>query len=287
MKAFATHSPEHIYFTGRNSSAAARLIAAIRSHHPSVALTFIELDLSSLQSVATAIKTGFKHDCLDFLLLNAGIIATPPVLSVDGYEIQFATNHLGHAMVTKQLLPYLLAATKTPGADVRVVTTTSEGYEFHRMIKGGIAFDELHNGGTISRMLLGPWVRYGQSKLAVILFATELGRRYPDIVSVSVHPGVVKTPMLEGFSIFNRMFNDVGMWLNNITPVEPPEGAFNQLWCAAGAAREDLVQGGFYKPVGVDCTEKLAPLAKDKELAKRLWDWTDEILAKFDDEAGR
>lgn len=76
--------------------------------------------------------------------------------------------------------------------------------------------------------------------------------------------------MLEGFSIFNRMFNDVGMRLNNITPVEPPVGALNQLWCAAGAAKEDLVQGGFYKPVGVDCTEKLAPLAKDKELAKRL-----------------
>lgn len=71
-------------------------------------------------------------------------------------------------MVTKQLLPYLLAATKTPSTDVRVVTTTSEGYEFHRMIKGGIAFDELRSGGTISRMFLGPWVRYGQSKLAVI-----------------------------------------------------------------------------------------------------------------------
>jgi NAD(P)-dependent dehydrogenase (short-subunit alcohol dehydrogenase family) len=286
VKAFAAHSPEHIYFTGRNSAAAASLIAEVRSVHPLVALTFIELDLSSLRSISTAINNGFEHDRLDILLLNAGIIAKPPDLSVDGYEIQFATNHLGHAMVTKQLLPYLTTATKMPNADVRVISNTSDGYEFHRLIRGGIAFDELQGGGTISRMLLGPWVRYGQSKLANILFASELGRRYPDIISVSVHPGVVKTPMLQGFSTSARLFNNFGMWLNNITPVEPPEGALNQLWCAAGATRGYLVQGGFYRPVGMDCTDKLAPLAKDKDLAKRLWNWTDEILAKYDG-AGR
>lgn len=281
VKAFAAHLPEHIYFTGRNSAAAASLIAELRSAHPSVALTFIELDLSPLRSIATAIKEGFRHRHLDTLLLNAGIIAKPPDLSVDGYEIQFATNHLGHAMVTKQLLPYLVTATKMPNADVRVISNTSDCYEFHRLIKGGIAFDELGGGGTISRILLGPWIRYGQSKLANILFAAELGRRYPDITSVSIHPGVVKTPMLEGFNTSARLFNDFGMWLNNITPVEPPEGALNQLWCAAGAPKGGLVQGGFYRPVGVNCTDKLAPLAKDKDLAKRLWDWTHAILARY------
>lgn len=286
VKSLAAFSPEHVYFTGRNSSAAADLIAEIRSAHPMVGITFIEFDLSSLRSISIALKEKFRHDRLDTLLLNAGIIAKPPVLSVDGYEIQFATNHLGHAMVVKQLLPYLLSATKIPGADVRVISLTSDGYEFHRLIKGGIAFDELQGGGTISRMFLGPlgpWARYGQSKLANILFAAELGRRYPDIISVSIHPGVVRTSMLEGFSTSARVINDVGLRLSNITPVEPPEGALNQLWCAAGASRKDLVQGGFYRPVGIDSTEKLAPLAKDGDLAKRLWDWTDGILAKYDD----
>lgn len=242
--------------------------------------------MSSLHSVTEGIKQGFKHDRLDILLLNAGIIAKPPTLSVDGYELQFATNHLGHAMLTKQLLPYLIKTTKAPGADVRVVTITSEGYEFHRMIKGGIAFDELQRGSTVSRTILGPWVRYGQSKLANILFASELARRHPNIMSVSVHPGVVKTPMLDGLSSFNRVFNDVACWMNGIIPVEPHQGAWNQLWCAAGAKRQDLVNGGFYKPVGVDFTKRLAPLAKDEELAKRLWEWTDEILGKFEDASG-
>ncbi|KAF9700693.1 hypothetical protein EKO04_001824 [Ascochyta lentis] len=189
-------------------------------------------------------------------------------------------------MLTKQLLPYLLHATKTPGADVRVVTNSSEGYEFHRMIKGGIAFDELQSGSPMSRILLGPWVRYGQSKLANILFASELGRRYPEIMSISVHPGVVKTPMLDGLSGFNWLFNNVGMRLNGITAVEPHQGAWNQLWCAAGATREELVNGDFYKPVGVDFTEQLTPLARDEGLAKRLWDWTDEILVKSEDQTG-
>lgn len=258
------------------------MVAEIQAKHPRIAVSFIKLDLSSLRSVLESLQAGFKHSHLDILLNNAGIIAKPPTLSVDRYEIQFATNHLGHAMLTKQLLPYLLNATKRPGADVRVVTTTSEGFEFHRMIKGGIAFDELQRGSTMNRRVLGPWVRYGQSKLANILFASELGRRYPEIMSVSIHPGVVKTPMLEGLSGFNKMLNDVGNWMNGITPVDPHQGVLNQLWCAAGAPREVLENGGFYKPVGVAFTEKLPPLAQDGVLAKNLWEWTDEILIKFD-----
>ncbi|KAJ8114260.1 hypothetical protein OPT61_g3813 [Boeremia exigua] len=282
VKAISAHSPDHIYFTGRNLSAAESLISDVRSKYSTVALTFIELDLSSLQSVAQGIKKSFSHDHLDILFLNAGIIAKPPALSVDGYEIQFATNHLGHAMLTKQVLPYLLNATRRPGGDVRVITTSSEGYELHRLIKGGISFDELQHGGTMSRMILGPWARYGQSKLANILFAAELGRRYPDIMSVSVHPGVVKTPMLDGLQGFNKIFNNVGLWANSITPMEPHEGAWNQLWCAAGARREELLNGGFYRPVGIDFTEKTTLLARDKELAKKLWDWTEDVLARFD-----
>lgn len=215
-------------------------------------------------------------------MLNAGIIAKPPSLSPDGYEIQFATNHLGHALLTKKLLPFLLAAAKTPGADVRVVSNTSEGYEFHRLVNGGISFAELESGSTMDRALLGPWVRYGQSKLANILFAAELGRRHPQIMSVSVHPGVVKTPMLHGLQGHNKWFSDLGMWMKGMKAVEPHEGAWNQLWCAAGAGRGELVNGTAYWPVGVDHTENLRPLAMDDELAKRLWDWTEEALSKHE-----
>ena len=278
---FAAHNPTHIYFTGRNASAASSLIAELQSTHPKIALTFIEMDLSSLRSVKEAIAKGFKHDRLDVLMNNAGIIAKPPILSVDRYEIQFATNHLGHAMLTKKLLPYLLKAAEQPHSDVRVVSNTSDGYEFHRLIKGGISFSDLDKGSTMNKWILGPWQRYGQSKLANILFAAELARRYPQITSVVIHPGVVKTPMVTEMRGFVRWFNNTACWLAGIEMMEPHQGARNQLWCAAGARKEELRNGGFYRPVGVDSTGDLKGEGANVELAVKLWEWTDRVLEKF------
>ncbi|KAF1847090.1 NAD(P)-binding protein [Cucurbitaria berberidis CBS 394.84] len=281
VRAFAAQNPSHIYFTGRNVSAANALISEIKAKHPTAALTFIEMDLSSLQSVKQGVLTGFKHDHLEILINNAGIIAKPQGLSTDGYEIQFATNHLGHAMLTQQLLPYLLTATQTPGADVRVVTVSSDGYAAHRGIKGGISFTELDSGSTMSRTVLGPWVRYGQSKLANILFASELARRYPNITSVSIHPGVVETPMNTEMRGFNKKFVSITTWLGGIKWMKPEQGVLNQLWCAAGAKKEVLKNGGFYRPVGVDDWETLTKEARDGELAKKLLDWTESVLDNF------
>lgn len=282
VKALVSHNPEHIYFTGRNATAADALISELKQSYPNVGYTFIRMDLSSLQSVKDGITKGFKHDRLDILLNNAGIIAKPPVLSVDGYEIQFATNHLGHAMLTKQLLPHLLKAAEAPNSDVRVITLSSDGYEAHRMIGGGISFKELDAGGTMSRLFLGGWVRYGQSKVANILFASELARRYPQITSVSLHPGVVKTPMVKGLEGFNGWFNSIMLWLAGIKMMEPHEGAYNQLWCAAGAKKEELTNGGFYRPVGLNSTKDLKGEGANTELAIELWEWTENVLAKFD-----
>ncbi|KAI4636976.1 hypothetical protein J4E93_010766 [Alternaria ventricosa] len=206
VRALAAHSPLHIYFTGRNVTAANALIADIKAKHPTTSLSFIKMDLSSLRAVKEAIAQEFKHDRLDILMNNAGIIAKPAVLSTDGFEIQFATNHLGHAMLTRELMPILLKTAKEPGADVRVVSNTSAGYEFHRAIKGGISFDELDAGSTMSRMMLGAWIRYGQSKLANILFATELARRHPELTSVAIHPGLVKTPMNTEMAGWSKTF---------------------------------------------------------------------------------
>ncbi|KAH7067454.1 hypothetical protein BKA63DRAFT_118128 [Paraphoma chrysanthemicola] len=281
VKAFAVHNPRHIYFTGRNASAADALITKIKLTHPDVALTFIEMDLSSLRSVKEALATYFKHDRLDILMNNAGIIAKPPTLSVDGYEIQFATNHLGHAMITKQLLPYLLKAAEEPGSDVRIIANTSDGYMFHQMITGGIAFDELEKGSTMNRWILGPWQRYGQSKVANILYAAELARRYPQLTSVVIHPGVVRTPMLNGLQGWNGLFTRVTVWLGGVPIMEPHQGVWNQLWCAAGAKKDELRNGGFYRPVGIDSTADLQGKGASVELAVKLWEWTDGILDKF------
>jgi predicted TIM-barrel fold metal-dependent hydrolase len=263
--AFAAHDPKHIYFTGRNASAASSLIAELIAKHANVSLTFIEMDLSSLRSVKEAIAKSFKH-----------------VLSADGYEIQFATNHLGHAMLTQHLLPFLLKAADEPNSDVRVIANTSDGYAFHQLIKGGIDFAALDTRSPMNKWLLGPWQRYGQSKLANILFAAELARRYPQITSVVIHPGVVKTPLVTGMTGFHYWFTITTCWLSGVKMVEPTQGAWNQLWCAAGAKKSELRNGGFYRPVGVDDTADLQGEAKNVELAAKLWEWTEGVLRKFE-----
>jgi NAD(P)-dependent dehydrogenase (short-subunit alcohol dehydrogenase family) len=257
------------------------LISDIKSKHATASLSFIRMDLSSLRAVKEAVAKEFKHDRLDILLNNAGIIVKPAVLSTDGYEIQFATNYLGHAMLTRELMPTLLKTAQEPNADVRVVSLTSAGYEFHRAIKGGISFDELDAGSTMSRMMLGGWIRYGQSKFANILFAKELARRHPKLTSVAIHPGLVNTPMNTDMAGWSKIFVNVTSRISGEKWLAPHEGVLNQLWCAVGVEKGVLRNGGYYTPGGVDSTEKLTAEARDEALAERLWEWTEKVLVKF------
>jgi NAD(P)-dependent dehydrogenase (short-subunit alcohol dehydrogenase family) len=237
------------------------------------------MDLTSLESVKTAIAEHFVHDRLDVVINNAGIMAQPQALSKDGYEIQFATNHLGHAMLLRELLPTLVKTSEKPNSDVRIISLTSLGYGLHPSM--GIDFKQLASGSTMSS-LGGPWVRYGQSKLANILYASELARRYPDMISVSLHPGVVRTPLFHTQTWYNRLLIVVSQWMSGGL-MEPEQGAWNTTWAAAAAKKEELRNGGFYIPVGSESFDSvLDQTAKDEKLATQLWDWTEQVLLRFD-----
>lgn len=121
-----------------------------------------------------------KFEYTDVILTSQGIMAVPWSKTKEGYEIQFGTNHMGHALLTKLLLPTLLKTAEAPNSDVRVINLASEGH----MFAPGIIYDQ---------DALEPYQtfrRYGQSKLANILHARELQRRYPQITATSLHPGV-------------------------------------------------------------------------------------------------
>ena len=107
--AIARHNPEHIYLGGRNASKCAVAIEEIKSAVPNAAVTFLECDLGSLTSVANAAAI-FKAQSsrLDIIMCNAGILDVPFGLTSDGYEVRFGTNHPGHALLIKLLLPTLL-----------------------------------------------------------------------------------------------------------------------------------------------------------------------------------
>ncbi|KAI1098815.1 oxidoreductase [Jackrogersella minutella] len=276
VEALAKHEPAHIYFTGRNTQAGDLLITEVKRTNPAVGMTFLRMDMTSLSSVKSACAQ-VSHDRLDLLMCNAGIMDKPPSLSEDGFEIHFAINHLAHAMLIRQLLPIMLRTAELPNSDVRLIILTSTGWQLHP--KNGIAFDTLLTKQEDLGML-GLSFRYGQSKLANILYASELARRYPSIKAVSVHPGVVATDLLNNLSKVKKAFVYGVNWLQGISVMDENKGRLSQLWVAAGAKRDELVNGAWYMPVGVLSDDKLDKFAKSEELARELWSYTENFLSK-------
>lgn len=117
-----------------------------------------------------------------------------------------------------------------------------------------------------------------QSKLANVIFAVELAKRYPQIITVSVHPRVVATGLINHLPWMDRLFVTVTNFLMGQKLMKPETGAYSQLWVAAGAKRSEIVNGGYYLPIGMFGNDKLNEVAKSHELASRLWDWTEKAL---------
>ncbi|KAI1262187.1 retinol dehydrogenase 14 [Xylariaceae sp. FL1019] len=277
VRYLAAKNPAKIFFSGRNKAAADELIADIKAVSPKTELIFIKCDLSSLKSVQQAAQQFISQsDRLDVLMNNAGVMALAPGLSEDGYEIQFATNHLGHALLIKLLAPIMLRTAEQPNSDVRIVNLSSVAYANGPPC--GIEIDTLKTTQASLGGWLAPskWLRYGQSKLANLLYNTELAEEYPSIKSVAIHPGSIKTGLHGGNTMIDWALL-TALNLGNWTPVE--EGSYNQTW-AATTPKENLVNGAYYEPVGVKVVPKTA-LANDRNLSKKLFEWTEKELANW------
>lgn len=267
-----SHNPAHIYFTGRNVTAAETLIAKIHIHHPTAHLTFLQTDHASLSSVRdTAVRILATEPCIDILILNAGTMAAPNT-SVDGYEIHFGVNYLSHALLVKLLLPVLERARERTGESARLVVVCAPAHK--DVPPGGIQFERLKT----SQKGLGPfgvWLRYSQSKLACALFAAELAKRHPEeLTVVAVHPGVIYTGLFKKLGFGKRI------WVKLSTfgqAVGVNEGAWNASW-AATAEREGIVSGAYYIPVGERDGKELE---KWRALRTRLWEWTENELERW------
>jgi len=194
-------------------------------------------------------------------------MALPPSLSPDGYELQFATNHLGHALLIKKLLPLMRKTTSPPGRVILVSSTTFRGAP-----KGGILFDKLKTPQDMR--LGGRWLRYSQSKLANLLYARELARRVPEVLAFSITPGVVNTALVREASLLEKA---VVYMTARVQSVE--EGAYNLLW-AVGVRDGEVERGAFYEPVGVRSRLE-SEASRDGKLAERLWEWTEGELERW------
>ena len=141
---------------------------------------------------------------------------------------------------------------------MRIVNLSSEG---HRLAPAG--------GCPLEKAKLseqGPWARYGHSKLANILFTKELASRYPDIMSVAVHPGVVMTDLFLPNATSSTLLR-YGLILFGRLLQTASTGTYNQLW-ASTAPKTDLTSGAYYTPVGV--SSKPSAYGQDGQMAKEL-----------------
>lgn len=209
--------------------------------------------------VAALKKEGLKFDAV---ICNAGIMALPKLEQAHGYELQFFTNHIGHFILVTGLLAQLTA-------EGRVVMLSSSA---HNMApKEGIQFDNLSGAKEYK-----PWKAYGQSKLANMLFAKELARRFVGSKKTAnaVHPGVIRTNLGRHMpAIANVVFAAVGpIFLKSI-----PQGAATQCYVAVHA-NTAAINGEYFADVNI---AKPRSDANDAAMAKRLWDVSEEIVAKL------
>jgi NAD(P)-dependent dehydrogenase (short-subunit alcohol dehydrogenase family) len=210
---------------------------------PGAQITLVEMDNASLQSVreaASSILTQSNHQ-VNILINNAGVMAIPSLeLSAEGYEMQFAVNHLSHFLLFQLLKPALLSST-FPEMHSRVVNVSSSG---HRLLTGPFNYT-FEEGGY------NPWVAYGQSKAANVYMANEIDRRYggKGLHAMSLHPGAVNTPLGKFMDP-----NQVAAFKNNEAAMRtlksPEQGAATTIVAAVGREWED--KGGKYL---VDCEE--------------------------------
>ena len=243
----------------------------------------LEMDLADPTSVNRFV-TEFQNSgsSLDIVINNAAVMACPQMPTKEGWDLQFAVNHIGHFILTKGLLPIMAKS-----SEARIVTLSSTGHKL-----SGIQWEDVHFKNSYDK-----WKAYGQSKTAASLLAVEINNRMQDegIKTYSVHPGGIFSPL-------QRHLDQEEMialgWLGDDGELSemaadffksPAQGAATSLWCATSpmlnevsgvycencdvAKRQEDEQMGRYAGV--------ADWAIDPDEASKLWELTEHTLASL------
>jgi NAD(P)-dependent dehydrogenase (short-subunit alcohol dehydrogenase family) len=252
----------------RNEGKAEAAAAEIVRRSPGASVEVGRVDLGDLASVERfAADQVARHDRLDLLVNNAGIMYTPRGTTTDGFELQFGTNHLGHFALTGRLLPALLG---TDGA--RVVTVSSLE---HR--RGHLRLDDL-----MAEQKYGRYRAYRQSKLANASFGIELDRRLraagAGLLSVVAHPGYSATNLqFTGPLMPDRVLAAIG---NRVLAQSADMGALPQLYAATAPGVEGgsyIGPGGMGEMRGHPKVVRAIDEANDPAIARQLWEASERL----------
>ncbi|KAK7815269.1 short-chain dehydrogenase tic 32 [Quercus suber] len=233
----------------------------ILKENPNAKIDVMELDLTSMDSVR---KFASDYNAsglpLNLLINNAGVMATPFKLSQDNIELQFATNHIGHFLLTNHLLETMKKTAGDSNKEGRIVNLSSMAHQY--AYREGIRFDKINDESGYNSINA-----YGQSKLANILHANELAKRLKeegvDITANSLHPRMIATNLLRYHSIMNVLTHALGKFMLE-------SGAATQCYVALHPQVKGI-SGEYFADSN---KAKASALSQDAELARKLWDFS-------------
>ncbi|KAF5284300.1 hypothetical protein FQA39_LY04593 [Lamprigera yunnana] len=233
-------------------------------------IVIVELDLGSMESIRKCANKLLEEEKeINLLINNAGVMYCPYSTTVDGFELQFGTNHLGHFLFTLLLMPKIIES-----ASARIINLSSM---LHCWLVGPLRFDDLN----WEKRPYSPAHAYHQSKLANILFTKELAKKLRDanienVTTYSLHPGVIGTDLAKHFD--TAIFRGFTWFYDNIATYfikTPIQGTQTTLYCALDE-KVGKESGLYYAECGVkNCSSK----ANNMEYAKKLWDISVKMCA--------
>jgi NAD(P)-dependent dehydrogenase (short-subunit alcohol dehydrogenase family) len=253
----------------RDVAAGERVASDIAQSTNNRHLSVARLDLSVRASVADFVKRW--NGPIHILVNNAGVMASPLARTAEGWEMQFATNHLGHFALTLGLQPFLAEAGRA-----RVVSVSSAAH-----LRGGVDFNDIH----FTRRPYEPWLAYGQSKTANVLFAVEATKRWRNqgITVNALMPGAIRTGLQRHVTEEELQKLRAAMGAATVNWKTPEQGAATSVLVATSPLLEGV--GGRYFE---DCNEAgahqpgtrtgVAEWAIDRAPAERLWDVSLEMI---------
>jgi NAD(P)-dependent dehydrogenase (short-subunit alcohol dehydrogenase family) len=258
-----------VVVAGRSDAKGAEALQMIRKAVPAAQVRFERLDLASLASIAAfAARIAEQHDAIDILINNAGVMVPPHrKVTLEGFELQFGTNYLGHFALTAHLLPLLRK-------DARIVALSSVAAR-----AGVIDFDNLNSTRGYAAMRA-----YSQSKLACLMFTLELQRRSDaldwGLRSIASHPGIARTELLHN-GPGRRSAHGLARTLLPFLFQPVDRGALPTLYAATAP---EAAAGAYYGPDGIAEVRGYPTLAKvpaqalDQAVAARLWEVSEELV---------
>ena len=262
-----------VVLAGRTEAKLEATDAAIRAEAPAARLERLVVDLAELASVRRAAARAAAYGPLHVLVNNAGVMAPAYSRTVDGLELQLATNHFGPFLLTGLLTPQLVAA-----ADARVVTVSSQA---HRLARRAPLGDTYRHEGRYQR-----WTAYGATKLANLLFTYELDRRARaaglPMRALAAHPGLAGTHLVVNGQL-GRSTGPVASILDAATKAvsqSAADGALPLLMAASAELPGATYVGpsGQHQARGLPRIVDSNALSHDPEAQRRLWEISEEVV---------